>query len=133
MIQVFFDGGFADETAVWGNIFYENGVRTADKKYSNFRKGLTSNISEYFGIITALYAIANNIEKWKDKPIEIVGDSLLIISQVNGDYKTKNTDLLPLNNLARTILNDLRQQGLNITIKWVGRESNHEADRLCRS
>ena len=53
-------------------------------------------------------------------------DSLLVVEQLNGNYRVKSADLQPLHGRVQ----ELRQQFAQVTFQHVSREQNVEADRL---
>lgn len=132
MIKIHFDGGFEKERVSYAIAVYHNDQLIDNQAVKVQKPGLSSNIAEYYGIIAALSWILHNHKKYPDTKFEIVGDSQLIIYQVLGEYRTKNTNLLPLNQLAQSILDILNKQ-VNISIRWVQREANSVADRACRN
>ena len=58
--------------------------------------------------------------------VELVGDSELIVKQINGEYKVKNPDLKPL---FLDVLRELRQFE-SWSVRHVRREQNEAADSL---
>jgi ribonuclease HI len=83
----------------------------------------TNNVAEYTGLIKALEWLVG--QKTKD-PVVVRGDSDLIIKQVKGEYKVKSGLLAPLHARAKELLGKLP----GVSIEWVQRERNSEADRL---
>jgi ribonuclease HI len=83
----------------------------------------TNNVAEYTGLIKALeWLLAQKVKE----PVVIRGDSDLIIKQVKGEYKVKSGLLAPLHGQVKELLEKLPA----ITIEWVRRERNADADRL---
>jgi ribonuclease HI len=82
----------------------------------------TNNVAEYrallFGIERAKALGAGELE--------LVGDSELIVKQVNGEYKVKDATLRGLHADVRRALGDFTSW----SIRHVRREENAEADRL---
>lgn len=89
------------------------------KKYLGTR---TNNQAEYTALITAL----ESAQDLKDKKIKIFTDSLLVANQINGLWKVKHPEIIPLNKKAR----ELFKTYSSISIQHVPREQNSEADRL---
>jgi len=82
----------------------------------------TNNAAEYTGLIIGLKeAILLGI-----KTLLVEGDSMLVIKQMNGEYKVKSTNLIDLYNEA----NDLSKKFENICFKHIYRENNKRADEL---
>ena len=81
----------------------------------------TNNVAEYRALLLGIErAVALGA-----KSLELVGDSELIVRQVNGDYKVKDEGLRELHRQVHAALD-----GLDWSIRHVRREENAEADRL---
>ena len=82
----------------------------------------TNNFAEYSGLLAALeYAVR---EKYPS--LKVVSDSELLVRQMKGQYRVKNTGLLELYERARVMVRKLER----FSIDHVLREHNREADRL---
>ena len=82
----------------------------------------TNNVAEYLGLIEALkYCVENNIME-----VDIYLDSLLVVQQVNLEYKVKSKKLQEYYNQALDLINQIN----NIEINHVRREFNKRADQL---
>jgi ribonuclease HI len=121
-IEIFIDG------AARGNPG-ESGIgvliKETDDKIREIKKYLgtkTNNQAEYTALITAL----ESAQDLKDKKIKIFTDSLLVANQINGSWKVKHPDIIPLNKKAK----ELFETYLSVSIQHVPREQNSEADRL---
>ena len=82
----------------------------------------TNNIAEYTALVLALEA-ARDLGA---KKIEVRMDSELIVKQMSGEYKVKNSGLIPLFTRARKLANDFA----HFRIVHVRREFNKQADAL---
>src|SRR5947207_3292789 len=83
----------------------------------------TNNVAEYTGLIRALeWLVAQKVKE----PVIVRGDSDLIVKQVKGEYKVKSGLLAPLHGEVKELLEELP----GVTIEWVQRERNADADRL---
>ena len=82
----------------------------------------TNNVAEYRAL---LLGIALAKELGADQ-VELVGDSMLIVEQVRGNWKVKQEHLRPLHAEAREALGDLRHW----SIRHVKRGENERADEL---
>ena len=82
----------------------------------------TSRVAEY-------YALKKGAEKAKElgfKSVRFIGDNLMMINQMNGIYKIKNRDLLPIYaDIRKTIAESFEA----VSFTHVKREQNGEADR----
>ena len=84
----------------------------------------TSNVSEWYGLISALvYLQSNDVSKY-DKII-IHSDSRLVVEQFLGNYDITKPHLLELYKTAKQI-----EPEFKYTLKWIPREQNKRADEL---
>ena len=83
----------------------------------------TNNIAEYTGLVKAL----EHAHEIGGRKLLVHSDSELMVKQMNGQYRVKNTGLLPLYLKAM----ELRKQFDTVAIKHVRREYNEQADALC--
>ena len=60
------------------------------------------------------------------KKAEFFSDSELLVKQLNGEYKVKNENLIPLHYHILTLI----QRMESFTVKHVRREKNAHADKL---
>ena len=104
-----------------GAVLYKNKIENwSDSKYIGNKR--TNNEAEYCALIMGLEnAIRSNIKK-----LSVCGDSLLVINQVNGVYKVKHVNLIPL--YERVI--ELKTQFKTIDFTHVYRNENKRADQL---
>ena len=83
----------------------------------------TNNYAEYMGLIIGLNkAIELNITE-----LSVEGDSMIVIKQMNGEYKVKSSNLIELYKLA----NQLKSKFQHITFNHIYRDNNKRADELC--
>jgi ribonuclease HI len=92
-----------------------------------------SKISEYLGVQTNNFAeytaLVLALQKAKDmgvRNVEVRMDSELIVKQMTGAYRVKNSGLIPLFTKARRLADEFP----NFHIVHVRREFNKEADSL---
>ena len=82
----------------------------------------TNNVAEYRGLIAALeYCVKNNIND-----VEIYLDSLLVVQQVNKEFKVKSKKLGDLYSYSLTLMEKIK----NINVIHIRREYNKRADEL---
>ena len=82
----------------------------------------TNNVAEYRGLIAALeYCVKNNIND-----VEIYLDSLLVVQQVNKEFKVKSKKLGDLYSYSLTLLEKIK----NVNVIHIRREYNKRADEL---
>jgi len=85
----------------------------------------TNNQAEYRALIAALEKAAG----LGASQVDIRSDSELVVRQLNGQYRVKKVSLSPLYLEVSRLLS--RFQG--VTITWVPREQNKEADALANA
>jgi ribonuclease HI len=82
----------------------------------------TNNVAEYQALLHALrWALARGARR-----VRILSDSELVVRQVEGSYRVKHPDLIPLHREARALIGRLPE----VRLAHVPREQNREADRL---
>ena len=84
---------------------------------------VTNNIAEYQGLVRGL-------EKCLElgaKVITVKSDSELLVRQLNGQYKVRSPQLLPLFQTAKTLLGRFE----SALIQHIPRDENSLADALC--
>lgn len=82
----------------------------------------TNNVAEYQGVIIAL----RRALELGAREIDLRADSLLVISQLRGEWKVKNEGLRPLFEEARRLLARFDR----VSLQHVRRELNTEADEM---
>lgn len=85
----------------------------------------TNNVAEYHGLLMGLQqAVALKI-----KNLQIKGDSMLIIKQLEGEFKVKSPSMMPLFEMAQQLIKKIG------TVKYehVYREYNKRADALANA
>lgn len=82
----------------------------------------TNNVAEYRALIAGI-GLAKELGA---DEVDLIGDSELVVKQVQGRYKVKNAGIKPLHAEAKAALAGFSDW----TISHVRRESNADADRL---
>lgn len=83
----------------------------------------TNNVAEYTALIRALeLAIEHSLPR-----VRIHSDSELLVKQMNGEYRVKHPDLIPLYQQAKGLAARLA----HLDLRHVRREQNKRADELC--
>jgi ribonuclease HI len=82
----------------------------------------TNNVAEYTAVVRALERAA----VLGARRVQVMMDSQLVVRQLNGSYRVKHRDMLPL---YRKVL-ELIQRFEQVSFEHVPREENVEADRL---
>ncbi len=104
-----------------GVLFQDEKGTTLFKAYKYIGK-VTNNIAEYRALILAL----EKAQKFRAKSLTVYSDSQLIVNQVNGDYRVRDTKLKPL--LREALFLIRKFQG--VEVKSIGRDKNKLADSL---
>lgn len=129
MITIYFDGLCYPKNpggvAAYGYLAHRDGKLI----HQGFRavgegKGMTNNVAEYEGLMAAAQWIAD--EEITEK-IVIKGDSELVIKQMNGQYRVNSAT-------SKKYVPEIKKllQGKDVSLVWVPREENEEADKLSR-
>ncbi len=94
---------------------------------SEFLGITTNNVAEYTGIVRALEQLETLLgSEAKNAEVSVKMDSMLVVKQMNGEYRIKHPNLAPL---ARRV-NELKPKFKTVTFSHVYREYNKEADAL---
>jgi len=134
ILKIFTDGGAKGNpgSAAIGMVFY-----VAGKEIFRYREDIgvtTNNLAEYTALIRALENIKYQIAKIKNTyqiaKIEFYSDSRLLVNQVNGLFKVKNTKIREFIFKIRTLEQEI---GLPISYHLIPREENRPADKLVNS
>ncbi|KOS71607.1 hypothetical protein AEA09_01045 [Lysinibacillus contaminans] len=128
-ITVYFDGGFDRATSQSGLgcvIYYEQSGKSYRLRKNAFSAELKSNNeAEYAALYLGLVEL--ELLNVHHLPIRIIGDSQVVINQLNGDWPALEKDLV---SWADKIDEKLKELGIKPEYELVSRKSNTEADRL---
>lgn len=83
--------------------------------------GLTNNVAEYLAVISPLKKIRPRSN------VEILTDSLLVVSQLRGEYRILDSKLAKLAGEVKTIAENKQ---LNLKLTWVPRKENRAGKLL---
>ncbi len=98
----------------------EDGVAVAE--IAEYLGETTNNVAEYKGLLFGL----ERLIALGAKDVEVRADSELMVRQLNGQYKVKHPNLIPLYREAQGLLRKIP----SFKIVHVRREQNKDADRL---
>ncbi len=118
-----FDGGSRGNPgiAAWGVVVLDEGNRCVEGFAGGLGKA-TNNVAEYSGLIQALdLAFEQGAEN-----VVLFSDSQLIVRQVNGQYKVRHPDMIPLYREAKKKVASLAL----FRLEHIRREENKDADRM---
>jgi len=123
MITMYIDGGSRGNPGPAGY-----GVRIEDangevvERFSGSVGIATNNVAEYRGLLAALEWAADR----GHRQVHVRSDSELLVRQMKGEYRVKNSGLQPLHAAARALIGRIGQ----VTFEHVRREANRDADLL---
>lgn len=122
-VTAFCDGGARGNPGPAGFGVYVLGPEgTVLAELSEFLGVRTNNVAEYSGLLAALdYAIQHRHPR-----LRVVSDSELMVKQIQGRFKVKSPDLIPLHAEARRRIQRLD----SFVIEHALRAKNKHADRL---
>lgn len=125
MVEVFIDGASLGNP---GKIGIGYLIYNKDRLIKKESLGLgiqTNNFAEYMALIFSLI----DVYSLGVKECRIYSDSRLLCEQIKGNYKVKNSNILPLYHLAKRIMGNFNK----VEIVNITRDKNHDADRLARN
>ncbi|MCP3677578.1 MAG: ribonuclease HI family protein [Deltaproteobacteria bacterium] len=99
-----------------------NGEGEVVKRSGKYLGVTTNNVAEYEALILGL----ENASEMGGRTIAIFADSELMVKQVKGEYRVKNSGLIPLYRRVCTLLRGFE----NYDITHIVRSKNGEADEL---
>ena len=85
----------------------------------------TNNRAEYMALLKSI----DLAREFGADELEVRSDSLLVVSQMNGLYKVKNSDIKVF---VEQVFERIKGLELKFTIKHVPREANKAADKLSK-
>lgn len=129
MINIYFDGatgGVNPSDLIGFGVLYDD--LEFRGKVTSTKKDLSNNLAEYYGFDFCLDLI--EIRK-PNVPITIYGDSKMVVNQMNGEWRIKEGVYTDLAKISKDKLEKLKET-YDITIQWIRRSKNDEADRLSK-
>jgi ribonuclease HI len=107
----------------------EAGIRDLEKLHE-FGKTIgktTNNVAEYTAVIEALTYVRDQLKSRGVEAIQFLLDSTLVVNQLNGLFKIKDSRLRELAMSVRILEHEV---GGSISYRYVPREENHQADLM---
>lgn len=129
-INLFFDGASKNNPGPSAGGWCITDVDESELVYgwSFTGENCTNNEAEYDGLLSAL----NYLKKVQyEGKCEIRGDSKLVIQQIQGKWKVKAKNLIPLCHTIKKIIKELTS--IKFTYQHVLREKNTKADEYANS
>ena len=126
ILKIYSDGGARGNPgpAAIGVVIYGD-----SQKITEFGEKIglaTNNFAEYTSLETALVRAAAICQRERVELIEVFMDSQLVINQITGQFKIKNSQLAKI--LGRIL--SLEKKLPKIKYNLVARENNRQADKL---
>jgi len=120
--KLFIDGASRGNPgpAAYGFVIYHKGEKI--KEQSGFLGEATNNVAEYSALLEGLKSLKN----MKAEKVVVYSDSQLVVRQIKGEYKVRDSKLKPLYKMCL----DLLKEFTFVNILHIEREKNKEADRL---
>jgi ribonuclease HI len=129
-IVVHSDGGCRNNPGqgAWGYVVHFEGV---DRKLTQggYVEHATNNFLEYCGLAEAAGFLLRVDELGPE--IQFLSDSMLVVRTLNGVWQIKEPSLRDVYNLALSRLAKLQQRVHKLSIGWIKRDLNVEADAEC--
>jgi ribonuclease HI len=129
-MKLYFDGSHTFNGSGFGFVIKRDAevlIEGCEPLPSRNGKSATSNVAEYAGLLAGMFRATELL--LPKEPLEILGDSQLVIRQVSGHYRVKAIHLIPFSDLAKKRVEALRNEGHHVELTWIRRELN---TRLCR-
>src|SRR3954466_5935542 len=120
LATIHFDGGGQSPGPVTAACTVELSDGSFDEDVERFEHG-THNTAEWHALILGLRLALEHGERH----VVVKGDSMLVVKQINREWKTKNAVLRPL----RTQAEDLLALFESSRVEWIPRKENRRADR----
>jgi len=125
-----FDGGaIGNPGAGYGSYILRRNADGREKvRRLDFGNGITNNVAEYRALIAGLEDLVDTIKKAGKNPadfsVEVLGDSRLVIAQMNREWKVRDAHLKPLYAQALALFQEF---GPGSTIRWHARWNSVKA------
>lgn len=123
MIRLYFDGACEPinpgGTASYGFVVFQDDKEIySESKIVAEGKDASNNVAEYNGLLNALRWLYKN--KFNQEKIECIGDSKLVVCQMNGQYRINKGIYVPWAYKCK----DAVKYFNSISFKWVSRAEN---------
>ena len=109
--------------AGWRLVFTDRPEETGSSEWPAARDN-TNNRAEYLALIGAL---EQYLASGRPGPLQVLGDSQLVINQMTGDWGINNPALWQLNRQATALVKRIAG---GVRYRWIPREENQVADTL---
>ena len=109
--------------AGWRLVYTDRPEETGSAEWPAARDN-TNNRAEYLALIGAL---EQYVASGRPGPLQVLGDSQLVINQMTGEWGINNPALLQLNRQATALVKRIAG---GVRYRWIPREENQVADTL---
>ncbi len=123
IIYAYIDGASSGNPGPAGAGVLISDKTAGERKLLFFLGETTNNVAEYMAFILCLEELKGFANK-----LIVYSDSELLVKQINGEYKIRNSILLNLYNKVKQLLGYFD----SVKIKHIDRENNKEADSLAK-
>ncbi|MGC8936700.1 MAG: ribonuclease HI [Candidatus Methanomethylicaceae archaeon] len=106
----------------WEKLYEERGFVGA----GSLGDDVSNNVAEYTALVKGMEYLQKHGYRG---PLEVKGDSQLVIKQMRGEYAVRAKRLIRLHQRAKELAKNFE----GVVFEWVPREENAEADSLCRA
>ena len=122
-LLIYIDGGSRGNPGPAGiGIVIFNEKRHKIKEFNKYIGIATNNIAEYNA---AIYGLQEALIEKADE-VELNLDSELVVQQLKGEYRVKNSNIRPLFEQTLHLISGFKK----VDIKHINRDKNKEADKL---
>ena len=126
-ITIYTDGGARGNPGPAGIGIVIEGLASGKKTFGEYIGETTNNEAEYRALIVALQKLKKLAGKEKLEQVDCYADSELMVKQLNGEYKVKDTNLRGLFMEVLKIKSELKAP---VYFHYVKRSENSEADEI---
>lgn len=126
-IIIYTDGGARSNPGPAGIGIVIEGLALGKKTFAEYIGETTNNEAEYRALIVALQKLKKLAGKNKLDQVDCYADSELMVKQLNGEYKVKDTNLRGLFMEVLKLKSELK---IPILFHHIKRDQNSEADEL---
>ena len=124
LATIHFDGGGQSPGPVTAACTVELSDGSFDEDVERFDQG-THNTAEWHALILGLSLAL----KHGERHVVVKGDSMLVVKQINREWKTKNAALRSLRTQAEELLALFESS----RVEWIPRKENRRTDKLGRA
>ena len=129
MFKLFFDGYCETNPNDWGKygvVIYQDDKVIKTISGDIYGQVVSNNVAEYKGLLAGLKFLLNN--NYEHEEIEVYGDSMLVIMQMNGLWRIKKGIYKEVALETKNLI----KKFTDIVFEWIPRENNTLADELSK-